>query len=278
MFIDAHAHVLAPDSPFSEKRNGDPRLLLEMLDEAEIDQAVIFGIAPYDRNEFVAEVCRQYPQRFIGFASISPNDTTYSDCGSTTPQDKLVEALRLYPFKGVKLHPRIQGFSVCDPRHIPFFQKIADLGLPVVLDCISRPSLVPLADNLPFEVDRLLRWVPDLKVILAHMGGHRVLDAYAVALAHPHVYLDLAWVLHLYQGSSVEQDIKWVTRQLAPMHRIIFGSDFPIHNRAHTLRIKENKDMCLRLFDELGLDDDSVAHIMGRTMAGLIGLENTTRT
>jgi predicted TIM-barrel fold metal-dependent hydrolase len=268
--IDGHTHVLAPDSPFSVKRNGDPNLLLEMLDEAGLDRAVIFGIAPYDRNEYTAEVCARHPDRFIGFVSISPNDTVFSDYGTKTPVDRLVDALELYPFRGVKLHPRIQGFSISDPKHTPLFQKIAELGLPVLVDTISRGSQAPIADNLPFEIDRVLRRVPGLKVIMAHMGGHRVMDAHSVVIAHPHVYVDLSWVLHLYQGSSVERDIKWAVKQLAPMRRVIFGSDFPIHDRQHTLRVRETVDLCERLFDDIALDSDAVSAVMGGTMADLV--------
>jgi len=248
--------------------DGNPELLLKMLDDAKMDRAVVFGIAPYDRNEFVAGVCREHPDRLTGFVSVQPDPGTYFEPGLAVR--KLIEDMSLYPFKGVKIHPRIQAFSINDPRHLPLFYKMAQLELPVLIDCISQPSPVALADNLPFEVDRLLRKVRGLKVIMAHMGGHRVLDAYSVALNHPDVYLDLAWVVHLYQGSSVEQDIKFVVKKLAPQRRIIFGSDFPSMGG---LPIKCSKNLCLQIFEELDLDQAVVSDIMGGTMAHLIGLE-----
>ncbi len=268
MRIDGHTHIVEPGNPFSQEINGDPEVLLKALDDAGMDRAVIFGIAPYDRNEFVAAVCEKHADRFTGFASVQPVPDTYFETGIAVRD--LVESLSLYPFKGVKLHPRISGFSLNDPQHLALFQKIAELGLPVLIDCISQKSSVPLASNLPFEVDRLLRVVPGLKVILAHMGGHRVLDAYCVALNHPHVYLDLAWVVHLYQGSSVEQDVKFVVGKLAPLRRIIFGSDFPSMGG---LPIRCSEDVCLHMFEELDLDQAAVSGIMGGTIAELIGLE-----
>lgn len=132
---------------------------------------------------------------------------------------------------------------------------------------------MPLADNLPFEVDKMLRTVPGVTVILAHMGGHRVLDAYCVALAHPNVYLDLSWIVHLYGGSSVEQDIKFVVEKLAPAGKIIFGSDFPIFNRKNTLPIAYSRDICMQLCEDAGLDESSIAGVMGNTMARLVGLD-----
>ncbi|MCZ7575392.1 MAG: amidohydrolase family protein [Ardenticatenaceae bacterium] len=271
MLVDGHAHLLDPGSPFSEHMNGDPDLLLHMLDDAGFDRAVVFAVAPHVSNDFVADACRQHPDRFVGFASVDPNARVYSDPLLAATQ--LEDLLTRFPFKGLKLHPRIQGFSISDPRHTAFFQRVVALGLPVLIDCISQPrSLVPLADNLPFEVDRLLRAVPGLKIILAHMGGHRVLDAYCVALAHPHVYLDLSWVIHLYQGSSVEQDIKFVVKKLAPMRRIVFGTDFPIFNREKTLPIRYSRDLCMNMFTEIELDQGEVAGIMGDTIADLLGL------
>lgn len=265
MIIDAHTHLLEPTSVFSKHMDGSVETLLRSLDAAGVDRAVTFVIEPFDRNEFVAEACERHPDRLIGYLSVDPNSVLDGDPGA-----ELDRILQLHPFRGVKLHPRHQGFSIGDVRHRPLFAAIAERGLPTLIDCVSMPSKSPLAGNLPFEIDLLVRDVPDLKVIMAHMGGHRVLDGYAVALQHPSVYLDLSWLLYLYRGSSVEQDARWAVTRLAPKRQLIFGSDHPSMGNQP---IKVSLNEWLRIFEELELDGADVDAITGGTISNLLGLD-----
>jgi predicted TIM-barrel fold metal-dependent hydrolase len=265
MIIDSHTHLIEPESQFSETMDGSVETLLRAMDGAGIDRAVTFVIEPFDRNTFVADACRRFPDRLIGFASVDPNAVVDED-----PVRALDQILDLYPFRGVKLHPRHQGFSMSDDRHLRLFGAIAERQLPVLIDCISQPSKVPLADNLPFEADRLMRQVPDLTLIMAHMGGHRVLDAYAVALQHPGVFLDLAWVLHLYRGSTVEQDVRFAVKQLAPKRQVIWGSDHPSLNN---LPIEVSKTEWMNIFEEIDLARDDVDAAMGGTISTILNLD-----
>jgi uncharacterized protein len=266
MIIDSHTHLLEPTSPFGARMDGSVETLLRALDAAEVDRAVTFVIEPFDSNEFVAAACRAHPDRLIGYASIDPNSCVDGDAEAAV--DRVLE---LHPFRGVKIHPRHQGFSLNDERHLPLFAAFARRGLPVLIDVISQPSKVPLGDNLPFEVDRLVRKVPDLTVIMAHMGGHRVLDGHAVALQHPRVFLDLSWLLHKYRGSTVERDARFAVKDLAPRRQLLFGSDHP---SLENLPIEVTKDEWLDIFDELELAQDDIDAIMGGTIAELLGLDD----
>jgi len=268
MIIDSHTHLLEPDSVFSAHMDGSVETLLRAMDAAQIDRAVTFVVTPYDSNEFVADVCRRHPDRLIAYMGIDPNVCIDGDAAA-----HVEELLELHPFKGVKVHPRHQGFSINDERHRPLFVAIADRGLPVLIDCVSMPSKAPLADNLPFEIDRLVRHVPNLKVVMAHMGGHRVLDGYAVALQHPHVYLDLSWLLYLYRGSSVEQDARFAVKRLAPKRQLLFGSDHPSMGNQP---IEVTKDEWLAIFAELELEQEDIDAIMGGTIAELLELDITS--
>jgi predicted TIM-barrel fold metal-dependent hydrolase len=268
MIIDSHTHLLEPDSIFSARMDGAVETLLRARDPAAVDRAVTVVIEPFDSNEFVAAACEKHPDRLTGFASLDPNAVLGQDADAMVAQ-----VLELHPFKGMKIHPRHQGFSLNDERHLPFFAALAKHNLPVLIDVICQPSKAPFGDNLPFEVDRIVRAVPDLTVIMAHMGGHRVLDGYHVALQHPRVFLDLAWILHKYRGSTVEQDVRFTVKELAPKRQLLFGSDHPSMDN---LPIEVSKDEWLGIFDELELAADDVDAIMGGTLAELIGLNTTT--
>lgn len=272
--IDGHTHITSivpPEYRIPEPEQGYARLLIEMMDEAGVDKAVVAPIAPLESNEMIVENCQRYPDRLIGFASVDPNSATTFDWH--VPVKQLTNDIENYKLAGLKLNPRIQNFSLRDPRIIPIFRCAADFDIPILLDGIVEISPIMLEENLPFALDRVLRAVPAAKVIIAHMGGHRILDAYAVAVTHSNVFLDLSAILYLYKGSSVEQDIKFVIRDLAPRRQLVFGSDFPFQaGTGKPLPIKTSIDACLALFKEVGLSQQEIANIMGGTMAQLLHL------
>ena len=52
-----------------------PETLIAQMDEAGIEKSILFAVnAPilYSSNEYVKEICDEFPNRFIGFASVDP--------------------------------------------------------------------------------------------------------------------------------------------------------------------------------------------------------------
>ena len=80
---------------------------------------------PRTRNEYVADIVKQYPDFFIGFGSVDP-----------WKGQKAITELELfkssYGFKGVKFHPPAQGFSPADPRFFPMWDLIQEQELVVL--------------------------------------------------------------------------------------------------------------------------------------------------
>ena len=70
--IDYHGHVGRWD-PLGMK--DDPKLMLHAMDSAGIDKSCVFGIFHPDgtvSNDQAAHFIAQHPDRFIGFAYVSP--------------------------------------------------------------------------------------------------------------------------------------------------------------------------------------------------------------
>jgi len=224
MIIDAHAHVNPDPLGCGDDHDATVAFLLKNLDAARIDKAVLLPVAadvPYVKrtdNRFIAECCRDYPDRFIGFASVNPFE--HSDAAA-----HFEEEVGKYGLKGLKLVPRFQGFSAADPRIAPLVEKAAELGLPVAIDCMLWKS-TPLKDQLPFNIDVLCKRVPEAKVIMCHAGGFRFLDALAVAVANDNVYLDTSVSLRFFDGTPFEDQFIFVLKQIGA-HRVIYGSDHP---------------------------------------------------
>jgi predicted TIM-barrel fold metal-dependent hydrolase len=114
-------------------------------------------------------------------------------------------------FRGLKLHLGEVRGEVTDELGVPFLEQAAELGVPVLLDCINRPEWAA-------------RWaeaVPQVKVIIAHLGSP--LDPFMVdrfislCRRHHNVWLDTSY-------SHVPWKIRDAVRYCGA-EKVIFGSD-----------------------------------------------------
>jgi len=272
MRIDGHAHIssiVMPENRIPEPEGGYAHQLIQLMDEAKFDKAVIMPIAPFDENIIIANAVSEFPDRLIGFASVDPNEANVFD--RHVPVKKLVNDVNNYNLKGLKLNPRVQNFSLRDNRIIPIFQCAADLGIPVLIDGVSEISPVLFEENLPFAIDHIARAVPKVNIILAHMGGHRILDGYILAVSHPNIYLDLSAIHFMYKDSSVEMDIAFVLKNLGPIGKVIYGSDFPMLSpNKEPYPITVSSDYYEILFEDLDFTEQIRNNIMGNTMLSLL--------
>lgn len=220
MIIDAHVHIHQDPNGFGKDKNASIDELLKLLSESDVDKAIILPIEPLVPTDYVAKVCDENPEKLIGFASVNPNDKD--------AQEKFEFYIENYNLKGLKLHPRIQNFKVNDPKVITLVRTAAKLKLPTIIDTLPYgPTLIK--DNLPLLIDELAHTVPEAKIIMAHMGGHRLLDAMTVVKVNKNVYLDISYTLLSFRGSSLEKDIEFVIKKVGS-EKVIYGSDHPSYN------------------------------------------------
>ena len=135
MLIDIHCHT----SYFSdiERSNGSkypsPKQLIEMLDRAGIDKAVVLStVSPecrfvYVTPEQVREICMEYPDRLIPFCNIDPRMFTNSAKSNFLP---LLEHYKSLGFKGMgEYFPNI---PLDDPLNINVFKQVEEIGFPLI--------------------------------------------------------------------------------------------------------------------------------------------------
>ncbi len=234
MIIDIHTHIWEPD----EKLVGD---FVKKMDEYGVDKAVVCPIPPRLSSEFVGKVCREYPDRLIGFASVLPSYGAYPTGGHTgalppgaLSTEVLERLVKEYGFKGVKLHPLIQSFIPTDPIVVSVVRKATELGLPVLFHTGPGGSgRIKNADIL--YMDDLGIMLPEATIIAGH--GEISVNGPYIARKHQNVYLDTAgeWPRACRRMKGIGEEVV----QLAGAHKILFGSDaaprFPG-------RFKENLD------------------------------------
>jgi predicted TIM-barrel fold metal-dependent hydrolase len=177
--------------------------ILQLNKEAGIDYSVIMPITPpggsrfarFEKaNEYVAEVCRRYPGKFIGFAK----HDVVNEKGRL--RSMLLREVRELGIRGLKMHqqPNAELLDTC-----------AELGIPV----LYHPQKVALFEEV-------VKAYPKVNFMMAHMGRDEEPYARDVVNRYPNAYLETANVV-------TTRHIEHAVAQV-PAEKIIFGSDEPL--------------------------------------------------
>lgn len=205
------AGIIEKQPAFDGKENG----LLASMDEAGIEYSVILPVvtklSQYDSVNRYAS--RFLDGRLISFGGIHPDDADY--------KTKL-RSLRENGFRGIKLHPDYQGVCFNDIR----FKRIVDCATENGLIVSVHAGMDPLSPNdihcTPQMAAELIDDVAPTKLVLAHLGGHRLYDDVERYLVGKHVYFDTGVVL---DTIDEEQFLRIVQHHGAD--KILFGTDAP---------------------------------------------------
>ncbi len=250
MIIDAHSHIweeklMSPEMrnivtavaeqfkprDISEITDGTIDRLLREMDEAGIDKTVLLaldaGIAfsshlgPRDYNDYVASIVREYPDRIIGFCGIDPR----------RGKEAIVELERCVQMglKGLKLWT-LTGFYPDDEKYYPLYEKVAELKIPMLVHTGMGPPGTYLKFNRPVYVDKVAVDFPEIKILMAHIGQPWVDEAITVLIKNANVYVDIsAWEPVLKHAPFVLcQALSQIKVGAGGMHRVLFGSDWPL--------------------------------------------------
>lgn len=255
MIIDAHTHIHPDPKGLGDKYDASIENLINSLNNSEVDKAIVLPIYPEIPNKFVADVCKRYPTKLIGFASVNPLE-------GERAVKILEEDVKKYNLKGLKLHPRLQNFDLRDSRLIPLFRKCAELKIPVMIDAFPGIDLRS-NESIPLLIGRVASIVPEVNIIIAHAGGYKILDTLFVAKSHKNLYLDISYILLYFQGSSIEQDVEFVIKKIGA-DRCIYGSDHP------QMVLNDTFGLTIKLLTKYGLSEEEIRDILGNTISSLI--------
>ena len=228
--------------------DGTEQMLLERGRQAGIDHFVVLpvGLKPSHVrhiNEFIIGQTAAHPQ-FTGFGTI------HADMDGLVEE---VEFIHHAGLRGVKMHPDTQLFNIDDPRLFPAYERMRELGLPVMLHTgDSRYDF-----SHPRRLRHILTLFPGLTAIGAHFGGYSVYEAAMDALRDMDCFLDVSSSLMFLDRDTAVDYI----RKYGP-ERMLFGSDYPLWDPVSEVQ----------RFMSLGLRDDEVEQIAHRTAEQLLGI------
>jgi len=221
--IDAHLHL---DDRIEGGAINSVRELDMALKDSNIARGVVLHLQVQRWGvEEVAEALAS-SERLAGMINVHPFD---DDCES-----QLRKGIEDLKFIGLKMHPRIQKYSLDDPRTHKLVQAAGEIGVPVVIDAFPDGDwLMQGFDPLAFA--RLAKACPNSKILIAHFGGHYCIDFMMLAKRLPNVYFDVSFSLMYYRGSSVVNDILYCCKSMK-YDRVLYGSDYPDRSIAETLK------------------------------------------
>jgi uncharacterized protein len=237
--IDCHCHV-GRGRDYEQM----PEQLLHDMDTWRIDSAIV---CPVDRhiavdnregNDYVLQLAKLYPDRLIPFATANP---WYESGAVREVRRALAEGAR-----GIKLHPALQGFLLCDEIVYPLIEVAEAHCVPVYIHT-GTPAY-----SQPMQLAELALRFPRVDFIMGHMGSTDFwLDALPAAFESSNIYVDTSW--------SLPHKVERALAALGP-DRVLFGSDTPL----------SSLELELGCINALSLNEEEHDRVLGRNMLRLL--------
>ncbi len=138
------------------------------------------------------------------------------------------EAIDVHGLRGIKLHCHVQRVAIDDPATLDVLAACQELGVPAVVHAGREPA------SAAYGVDchaicnvsrtrRVLQQLPELKLVVPHIGADEYSDYLDLCDEFPHLYLDTAMACADYFTDALD----WAQLE-RHADRVLYGTDFPI--------------------------------------------------
>lgn len=237
LVIDAHNHL--GDRPGARQTGAE---LVAKLDAAGVDKAVVFPFVEGNfTNDFVKNAFDEFPDRLIPYCAVNPWEL---DAVDVTRQ-----CIAEWGFKGLKLHPTINGFHLADNDLVgPLFQLAEELDFPIIVHGASDLF------NSPPEFALMAQRYPRVALMMAHMGFFwSVEQAIEFAGQFENLYLETS--------RAPIFEIQTAVKRIGA-HKVIWGTDSPFVDYEFEFKKMERSTS----------DPDGYAQIVGGNIARLLKL------
>ena len=177
-----------------------------------------------DVNRFAKEIERT---NVISFGGLHP------DCENVLEEIEILKDLNM---SGIKFHPPFQRVHLDDEKYIPIWKRINHLGFPVLIHC-GRARGEGEYDLFPSGVSKFIKYLSDVPVVLAHMGGRsgKAEEEEILFRLPENVYIDTTMSAERQEMADFER----LAFAMGP-ERVIFGSDFPYGTQKAAIRFIRN--------------------------------------
>ena len=253
MLIDFHTHAF--DEKIADKAieklesvakmtaftRGRIEQTIERMDEWGVDYSVLLPVVtkPSQQNTVNnwAKAMTEAHPRIFAYGSVHPEaEDVFEE----------IERIKALGLKGVKFHPDYQDFFIGEERMFPIYRKCADVGLPVIFHGGWDPLSPDVIHAIPEDSLKAHRAVPEMTMILAHLGGMTLWDDVEKYIAGEDIYLDTAVISTAITPVQCERIIKNHGSE-----KILFGSDSPWDSAENELNLLKNCHLTEEEFENI---------------------------
>ena len=176
--------------------------------------------------------------------------------------DHIKDMVENHAAAGVKLHGAFQGFDMSDERLWPTYQVCQDLNVPIIAH--SGPDRESKGFAEPRAFAKMLDSFPQLRMVVAHLGGGTWTQTLDIAKAYPNTYFDCCEIIEWTQSDNgpTEKQLAQLIRDIGPS-RVMMGSDFPWYDLDHSID---------RVFSLPILSMEEKERIIGANAVDILGL------
>ena len=271
MKIDSHVHLVEPPNDETEVVYtcydgqvvipSNPRSMVSLehlfnsMEKNKVEKAVVMGYQ-HCSNDFLRDVLKKHSDKLSCFAWVD-------DPKSEESAKQLEEAVEKHGFKGLKMHPDIQGFCASDPEIVPLIRKACELEVPVLIHSVPGAMSKGFFNaNLPEHILVLKKNVPDVDVIIAHMGYPRHIDLLTISLT-PGIYIETSWGLTFIEMVHGTEFVSRFVHALG-VDKVLYGSDW--------LGPHGEMENQLALIERLSLTREEKSKILGGNISKLLNI------
>lgn len=219
-------------------------------------------------NKRLAEIVKQYPDRFIGFAHHSPD--------APDAAGQLEYAFSTLGMRGYKLLGPLINTPLSDKKYHPLWEICETYNVPVLIHfgLLGAAGGMAIGQNIsPLSIAQLTLDFPRVNFIVPHFGCTHMGDLLQLCWTRPNVYVDSSgsnqWIRWMPYKLSLEDVIRKFIETIGP-GRIIFATDSSWMPRGFAMIYLEEQQKAFRF---MGLHDDEMRSVFYDNAANLLGFK-----
>jgi len=225
--IDVHTHiwtdrlapaavsVLSAQARIEADYDGTVSGLVAAMDRAGVDTSLTLPVATKPSQ---VRTINDWAATLVGHPRIVPFGAMHPDFASPA---KEIARMRKHGLTGFKMHPEYQQFEPQEPRLEQIYEAAIRNDMTIYFHS-GRDIAFTSVRGTPKAFAEVLDIWPELRVVLAHMGGFRQWKAVPGRIAGRNVWLDTAYTL----GHLPDEEFVALVRAHG-VDRVMFGSDGP---------------------------------------------------
>ena len=194
--------------------------LVELMDQAGVDRVLLCAWHRPGQwvitNDTIAEFVRQFPQRFVGVATVNlekPVEAVH----------ELKRAVKELGFKALRVVPWLWNRPPNDKFYFPLYVTCIELDIPFCTQVGHTGPLMPSEPGRPIPyLDEVALTFPELRIVAGHIGYPWTDEMIGLAWKHENVFIDTSAHAPRYYPPQLVHYLKTYGQD-----KVLFGTNFP---------------------------------------------------